>query len=60
MTILSIALWIGASGILLYGWGFYRGFQNWDDWALSMVIKNAGFTVIIVSLVLLIVWWVKP
>lgn len=60
MNLLATAAVIGAIGVAIYGYGLFRGFANWDDWAWSMVIKNTGFIVMIVSLTLLIVWWVQP
>jgi uncharacterized membrane protein YphA (DoxX/SURF4 family) len=60
MRLVLLASIFMAVGCVIYGWGFYRGFANWDDWAASMVIKQTGFVVIVVSLIMFIVWWVYP
>lgn len=56
---LTVAIWIGVVGIAIHVYGFFRGLGSWDAWAESMVIKSAGFVVIVISLTLLTVWWVQ-
>jgi hypothetical protein len=60
MSLVVVASLIGLAGISIYTYAFFRGWDNWDDWAFSMVLKNAGFVVIVISLTLFIVWYVQP
>ena len=60
MSLVAVTSLIGLPGISIYGYGFFRGWGNWDDWAASIVIKTTGFILIVVSLTLFIVYWVQP